>query len=122
MAPNLNDIIKLVKKHLLGCCALLVCLYAPFAWILFIGSLRWEYLKLSPLLPTFYPAGVTCYALDIPGHGWGAFTIAVLLTSGWFGLLLWLGGKNWKLLLLSCFLGLALSSFSSFVLYHVYLM
>jgi len=113
------------RRWIVALASLLLVLYAPYSWLLWIdypwSEYRWLWIKLWPGLPMMLP-------VSIIGRRWLGFEpdegCGLLLTIGmsvglWLGLS-WIGARGTRRLILIAAIVLALSMLNSVGLYHAF--
>ncbi len=110
----------LSRRVLRSLCVCLVCVYAPYAWLV-IGDhpwtpYRWEWIKSWPILPGLLPGHVLLrpFSTDVGYVVMGVIT-AVLLTT-----VVMLGARGRRWLLLVAATVLLLSILNSCATYHAF--
>ncbi len=95
-----------------------ICLYAPFSWVLWINYPRisWFWLRLWPILPGFVPGMLSSYPdriLMFPTMGLAALVLLVALT--------WLGARGRVPLAVAAIVALMISMPSAWIAYRAFL-
>lgn len=111
---KIDDLQRLVNFTLV-----LICCYAPFYWMLFIG-MHWRGYLLLPLMPATIPVAYLRSLLSFDDAM--MFSVAALIAPVIVASLLWLGMGGWKRLALACALSLGGSIPSSWVAHALYAM